>query len=385
MLSIENNEIVICWGTERMLPKKYHVTITQILLFFTMTNLCFGQGMTLSDAEINTKLMELKPLPKVHYFWPQDPKLDDRKLYELARITHSLCVSGDWAKQQTIERCVYTCARLNKTNPTIKPSLGVNFNPWHRRFDKKLPPTDRGPTYHAELKLFEERARLIKKWVSESNKKYGSNIKIGAITFDSELFGKKKGDDKQSKLWNQAIADNYNWFTRKAKSIFPDARMEWYAKGIIAAPSSEGWARRPWHVEGEELERLSVELYTIPEIERTRESYRRTCQLADKLGYKEVTPWVALASGYRRHTDKFKVWSKNWDYNIIYSWMIGKEFNSKWHGDRPKRFAPYNRAKVIVFYPPPFDKRTPHWAKHFIAYVRGATGNKELEDLGFEE
>ncbi|RKY12188.1 MAG: hypothetical protein DRP65_02010 [Planctomycetota bacterium] len=362
--------------------KQCHTIATEILLFFTITNLCYGQKITLSDTEINTKLMELKPLPKVHYYWPQSSDLDDRKLYELARITHSLCLSGDWDKQQKVERCVYTCARINKTNPQIKASLGVNFTPWHIKFDKKLPPTDRGPTYNAEIKHFEERARLIKKWVAESNKKYGSNVKISAVIFSSERFVKKKEDSKQ---WNDAIASNYNWFTRKAKSVFPDARMEWYAKGIVASASSEGWSRRPWHVEGEELERLSVELYAVPEPERTREGYRRTCQLADELGYTEVTPWVALAAGWRRHKDKFQAWSSDWDYDIIYSWMIGRELNIKWFGDRPKRFAPYNRAQVVVFYPRPFDKRAPHWAKHFIAYVRGATGIKELDDLGFEE
>jgi hypothetical protein len=35
----------------------------------------------------------------------------------------------------------------------------------------------------------------------------------------------------------------------------------------------------------------------------------------------------------------------------------------------------------VVFYLPPFDKRTLAYAKHFIAYVRGATGVQDLKDL----
>jgi hypothetical protein len=106
--------------------------------------------------------------------------------------------------------------------------------------------------------------------------------------------------------------------------------------------------------------------------------------LADELGISDVTPWVALASGYRRHIDEFQKFSQNWDYDIIYSYMLGAELNIKWYGDNPKKFAAYHRAKVVIFYPPPFYSKAPHWAKHFIAYVRGATGIKKLDDLGFD-
>jgi hypothetical protein len=51
----------------------------------------------------------------------------------------------------------------------------------------------------------------------------------------------------------------------------------------------------------------------------------------------------------------------------------------------PHRFAPSNRAKVIVFYPQLFNGSTPDWARHFIAYVRGATGVQDLQDLGYEK
>jgi len=347
---------------------------------------CNGSGMVrLSEAEMNSKLFALKPLPKVHYSWPTPSELvndrNNRRLYELARITHSLCVLGELVTKQQVDNCVYICARVNKTGPVIKTSLGVNFSPWHRKFDKKLPPTDRGPTYREEIRYFEERMRFVKECVEQSNKKYGSDVKIGAIMLDSERFYVKSGDES----WNEGIHEALDAIHIKARSIFPGARIEWYGRGIARAAGGDGWAKtRIWT--GKEIKApLSCSLYTIAEIERTRETFRRTCKLADMLSIHDVTPWVALAAGYRRSLLKMQDWDCDWSYDIMYSYLIGAELNIKWYGDRPERFAPYNRAKVIIFYPRPFDKRTPGWARHFIAYVRGATGVKELKDLGYEE
>jgi hypothetical protein len=347
---------------------------------------CDGVGMVrLSEAEINVKLFALKPLPKVHYFWPIAPELlndrNNRRLYELARITHSLCVSGEWVTKQQIDNCVYTCARVNRTGPSIKASLGVNFSPWHRKFGKKLPPTDRGPTYREEIYYFEERMRSVRQWLEQSNKKYKSNVKIGAITLDSERFQKKAAD----KVWNEGMREALDAIHIKARSILPGARIEWYGRGMLQVSRGDGWDKTPYWTGKEIKGPLSCSLYTVPEIERTRETFHRTCKLADQMGISDVTPWVALAAGYRRGLTKSRYWDKDWSYDIMYSYLIGAELNIKWYGDRPERFAPYNRAKVIVFYPPPFDKRAQDWAKHFIAYVRGATGVKELRDLGYEE
>ena len=105
-----------------------------------------------------------------------------------------------------------------------------------------------------------------------------------------------------------------------------------------------------------------------------RETFRRTYELALKHGVGEVTPWVALASGYRRRLIKSKTWDHDWDYDLIYSWQLGREVNTAWFGDRPDRFAPWDAARLVIFWPAPFDSRTPAWGKHFVAYVRGAMG-----------
>lgn len=337
-----------------------------------------ADAIQISDYEIDAKLRELKPLPKVHYFWPLWPqsKTSDKRLYELARITHTICLLGDLVTAEQVERYVYTCAKVNKTTPSIKTSLGVVFVPWHQKFDKNLPPTDRGPSYYEELDHFEQRATLVKQWIEQSNKKYHSNVKVTAVLLDCERFAAKPGN----KEWNEGMRQALDAIHTRAQSFFPGAQIEWYDRGI----HYYSWTKSPYWTGKEITTSLSCSLYTVPEIEHTREIFRRTCKLADEMAVSDVTPWVALAAGTRRSLEGV-YFDADWRYDIIYSYQIGAELNNKWYSDRPEKYAPYDYAKVIVFYPAPFDPKTPDWAKHFIAYVRGATGVKKLEDLGYED
>lgn len=354
-------------------------------LFFI--TLLFGGclGAALTNKEIDTKLSDLKVLPKIHYYWPIGSEVSEFRIYHLVRITHSACVSGEWVTAKDIDKMVYACARVNKTKPVIEARLGLSFIPWHNKFDKNLSPISRDSSYFRELSFFDERCVLIKRWIAESNKKYGSDIKVGGVLLDCERFTKREGTSASDLVWNDAIRDCLDKIHERAIKHFCEARIEWFARGIQPAQSSEGW-HVSQHWTGKEIKSsLSCMFYRVPELELTRETLRRTVKLASSMGIDEVTPWVALASGYRRTTTEFEKFSLNWDYDIIYSWMIGQELNNPWYGQRPERFAPYSNVKVIVFYPAPFDKRVPHHSKHFIAYVRGATGVKDLEDIGFEK
>ena len=110
--------------------------------------------------------------------------------------------------------------------------------------------------------------------------------------------------------------------------------------------------------------------------------FRLTAEKADDLGMTGVTPWVALASGYRRITSDVdgQYWVSDWDYDLYYSWQIGAELNDPSYGDAPNHFAPWHSAEIVVLYPPPFRETIPHWSKHFVAYVRGANGVTELPE-----
>ena len=83
--------------------------------------------------------------------------------------------------------------------------------------------------------------------------------------------------------------------------------------------------------------------------------------------------------------DKFHECSVEWNYDLIYLLQSVTEINIAWYGclERPERFAPWNKARVAIFYPEPFGRST-HWPEHFVAYVRGANSIKSLPELALD-
>jgi len=359
-------------GLEMTFNRKILFFIYFIFLSFQQS--VAGSDVELSQAEIDSKLRNLAPLPKVHYYWPLHPRteISNQTLYQLVRITHSLCLPCEWVKAPMVDRYVYTCARLNKTNPAIKASIGLVFVPWHQKFPKGLPPTNRGPDYYAELAHFEKRASLVKQWIAESNKKYQTDVNVTAVLFDSERFAVKHDDME----WNNGMREALDAIHTRAQSFFPDARMEWFERGA----KSFGKGQTPYWTGDEIKASLSCSLYTLPDLELTRDTFRRTCKIAEEKGISDVTPWVALASGTRRgFRDVY--FDHDWRYDLKYALQMGAELNIESYSKQPDVYAPYNYAKVIVFYPAPFDIKTPDWGRYFIAYVRGATGVHDVNDL----
>jgi len=315
---------------------------------------------TVASASEADGLSKLAPLPKPHYFWPQGIEWPDtRSTDEIIRIMGTACVSGEYAREDESRRLFRMAAKH-------KALIGVFYSPWHRRFPSDLPPTDKGEKHLEELKRLKNRLELIRGWAN------AEKMKVNAVLFDSERFHV----DESNERWNSAIDQKYNATYDVAKSVYPDSVVEWYGSGLGRTASGSGWSQSTFFTFREKRDSLSCSLYCVPEIEGMRETYRRTAQFADSLKIRSVTPWVALATGYRRQTDQFNKWSKDWDYETIYDWTLGRELNINWFGERPERFAPYSRCKYVVFYPGPFAND--HWKKHFVAYVLGATGSRKL-------
>ncbi len=342
------------------------------------SNVVISTELIPNEQQVLLWLKDLKPLSKVHYSYPLPfEKISDELLFEYARITQAISISGEWNKEKDIDRSVYTSLKINKINPEMPVSIGINYSIWHRRFGKELPPNDTGKTHQEELTLLKEKFELIQERLIKANKKYKGNIKVSRILFDSERFHIKKDDAN----WNEAITAKYDHATKIVKDIFPRAKIDWYGRGAVQqGASGTGWDTSDFFSLKEKGDNFSCSLYRLPEIGVTREVFHKTAKLAQQYNQKEVTPWIALASGYRRQPDKFQVWSSNWNYDLIYSWKLGAEINLPWFSkpERQQRFAPWNMAKVVVFYPSPFDENSLHWAKHFVAYVRGAHNIKSL-------
>ncbi len=351
-----------------------------LLIALTFPAVATAADSPVPDEQLVEWMKQLDPLPKVHYSWPIPWKsISDDVLFQYVRLTHAASISGEWSNPEQIDRAVEVCHRVNSAKPKIPASIGVNYSVWHRRFDKDLPPTDTGPTHKAELDYLRARLEAVREGLQAANAKHQADVKISAILFDSEHFHTKPDDTE----WNAAITRKYNAAWDIVREYFPEARIEWYARGAVqpgASPS--GWSQARYFALDEKGDSFGCSLYQVPEIGYTREIFRRTARNAVEHGCDEVTPWIALASGYRRQTDKYHDWSHDWNYDLIYSWQLGREINHPWYGapERAERFAPWHMAEIAIFYPEPFG-RSPHWGEHFVAYVRGANGVKELPEL----
>ena len=330
-----------------------------------------------SGDQILRWMEDLEPLPKVHYSWPLAiDDLSDEQLFQYSRITHALSLNGKWVTQEQVSRAIEICNRVNSDSPKMRASFGIAFSPWHK-YPKDLKTTaERENADEVELGNLRERAKFVAEAVATANRTHSADVEVTCVMLDSERFYVRPDDPEH----NRDIDTRYNSTYDIIHRIFPKARIEWYNRGgVHPSGSPTGWSISPHFTGNEKGDSFSCSLYRTPEIETTREIFRRTAEQAEKRECTSVTPWLALASGYRRQTDQFQEWSYDWDYDLIYSYQLGSEINHPWFGakERHARFAPWDKAEIAVFYPEPLG-RVPHWGEHFIAYVNGAHLLKKL-------
>ncbi|HUW85216.1 MAG TPA: hypothetical protein VMZ31_20730 [Phycisphaerae bacterium] len=348
-----------------------HNLVTGMLLAVFTSAVASGQTLPASQpptaAQVAEWLEVLKPLPKVHYAWSIQRPLavtpNDPRLYHYVRITHVFPLSSYWTSPKEIGSAVITCRAVNATKPSIPATLSIVWSPWHYKFGDDRPPTDFGPSHRAEIEFFREKHTLVKRWLTAANARHHADVRVSALVFDSEQFTVKPGDD----AWNNAMTRKYNEIYDVAKEMFPDAQVIWYARGLSSRFTLK-----------EKGDAVSCDLFRVPDIADMRGYFRRTVRVANRLGVKQIIPFVAMASGYRRTADAKWRFDFGWNYDLRDSWQIGAELNNPWYGDRPAEYAPWNRATAVFFFPHAFDARSPYWARHFVAYVRGAHGIREL-------
>jgi len=329
-------------------------------------------------------MTELPPLRKIHYSWRLPDELINNKplLYEYARLTHACSITAQWADQNTMNACVEVCKQVNSTTPIIPATVALNYSPYHFVYEKGDPPIGLEDKYQTELDRANTRFTLMNDWLSQANATYNSNIKIGAILLDSELFRYKPDTDPEASTWNAAITEKYQAIETIVKTHFPGTRIEWYGRGQWH-PCDTDWCFNT-HMPidfSSPGDSANTALYRMGDFRLMREQFTRAVEYAKPYGVTAVNPWIALGSGYMEwdietNTPEPK-WSNNWNYELINSWKMGGRIDNPWYGNRPERFGPWNACKVVMFYPEPFG-RTHDWGRHFVAYVRGAHNIKEL-------
>lgn len=333
-------------------------------------------------AQILAWLRELDPLQKTHYSWPVPGSRiiheTDPLIHEYVRLTGAVSMRLEDVTQHWIRRCVSISKAVTDETPTIHPKIGLNYSPWYHVFPRDAAPTYVGPEHAGEIALFREKLVMARDWLAAENAAQGAHVEIGAVLIDSERFHYKADTESGAAEWNAALADKLTAIYRTSKEIFPNAWVEWNSRGAVSpCAQAVGWCNSPYTSLLEEGDGCAIGFYNVVEIGYTREKYVRTLERAQAHGYNVVTPWIALAAGYRRDVNTYFTFLMDWDYDVFYSWQIGAEVNHPWFASQPERFAPYDHATHVMFYPEPFG-RTPHWGKHFVAYVRGAHIIQEL-------
>ena len=158
---------------------------------------------------------------------------DNPLLFEYVRITHAVTLAGAAPKKHRVDGAVRACKAVNALNPAIPATIAIKYSPWHEVWPSHLPPTDFGPFHAAALAQFEEYMLQFRQWLDEAYVEFNTEIPMTALIFDSELFIIKSPNEPGYQEWNAAITTKYDAFYTIGKSIFPEARIEWFGRGAI--------------------------------------------------------------------------------------------------------------------------------------------------------
>lgn len=319
-----------------------------------------------SDEEFAAWLAPLPSLPKPHHgfttglhlFEPNNPLL-----YEYTRITHSVGMNLRWFSEREFRRAVEICHAINQTNPEIPAVVAINYSPFHYYLPAGATPMYRGPEYDEELLQCTERLNQARDWMAQLNQLYGSDVRIGAIILDTELWlVQEAGAGRET--WNAALTENYNTIYDICKSVFPDVPVHWYHRGLPCC-----WRLFTLEEQGDTFESI---LYRNYDLANTRTNFRRIHASAVQYLQDEVNAWLAPGSGYVLMTNGTTEYVCDYDYPLSQSWQLGAEVNDSYYAQFPTIYAPWDAVKSVKFFPGVGRPHTPRFAEHFVAYVKGA-------------
>jgi hypothetical protein len=336
-------------------------------------------------AAVTNPLAGLPALPKIHHSYPlyldvAAPGLQ-AVLHDYARITGAVAPAPLWSLTRAEG---HAAARIAVgANATVD----LNYSPWvspGSPFPPHVPPTYDGPEEAAEMALYDKRLRAARRWVETEG-----GAAVGAVLLDQERW-----NAGLNASWAAAVTRKNNLYYNATTAVFPNASIQLYGRGgvdrvpypLCASCADGWWANGYYSLSPDELgDVFATSLYTVPEVGYTRAAFNRTVANARAHGKRSVTPWIALGCGWAR-TLAGHAFDLGWNYDYADSWQLGREANVPWFAARPQRFAEWGFAREAAFYPSVFDPRTAAVANsswraafnHFVMYVRGAAGIKDL-------
>jgi hypothetical protein len=325
---------------------------------------------TPSHDGIAQTLAPLPALPKVHYSWPLPPEMledaNDPLLQEWIRITHAAGLSANWLTESWVNVAVEAVQEVNDQNPDIPATISLAYSPYH--FDGwpyGAPPTYSGPEYATALDRIRANFVLAKTWLEQANAALGANVAVSAILLDCELWFVEEDDVEGHEEWNAALDEKHDAVYDICKSLFPDAIIHWYHRGL--PPGYRLFTLR------EQGDSASPALYHTPEPDVVRWGFRQVYDEAQAHGISLVIPWFALGEAYWTLPNGYRTYICDLNYELSLSWQLGAEVNGLWDAQPPDDSTPWEAASQVIFYPGPFSlTRAPHFPAHFAAYVRGA-------------
>ena len=407
-------------------------------------------------------LAGLPALPKPHYSWYRALQNstysrlgaadNHATLVDYARITHSMPVvhcgstsTGCPESHAEVDAAVEICVEAGGNC-----TLSLDWSPYideSEHLGTRIDPRITTPLEQKALATFEIFLRNVTRWAAEASAAQpgGHHITVGAIGLDQEqvcgFCWSHAADGSCNASTFDAITQKNNLYAEAAARLLPGAEVIWYDRGGVhrcmpAALTCSSFdehgvcqeQKQPWMLEppvpcdaegyrrndcstlapDEIGDSLSVSLYSVPEIGRTVQEFNRTAANALAHGKSKVVPYICLGCGYKRDVlygyGGSVLFSKTWDYDESYSYLLGAYMNAPQFQDQPQRYGLWSMAKSAVFFPSIVDTegdqctgasdaqhrnaqspcvvRSPADAravrmKHFVAYVQGAATNKK--------
>lgn len=295
------------------------------------------------------------------------------ELREVFRICNVVPLS--W---QSSDKAVLAANVLCKRYPGMK--VCINFSP----AAKPVLKSSAALTSTSVLAITSEHAKL-KASLEKIKKVVGDNVISVMI------------DDERDAAARDLMVTHRDNLYSICKTVFPKAIVQYYGFGSIDTDASTlGWSDggvNKLFVGTEKTDMGGISFYKVGCRETEKQRLIKSVQNLTTIKRTELnfTAWVALACGYRWKTNKFHEFVNNWDYDLSESYYMGGLINEPWfsnNADHIERFGPWNKIKMVAFYPnsslnSPLA-RCPRWIHHFIAYCYGAAlkpieGIAELE------